>query len=226
MPGLVKNHAHAQRLNNSDFMKHIKGVMEQDGVIVLADAWLAGGFASKQKCITSPETAKGQVTRAAGKAFEEMLVGAGASISSMASSEVYQALQSGVLNGVNTSSESFVSFRLYEQVKCITPPGDFALWFMYEPIIMSKKSFDKLNAQQKKALMDAGKKAEDYMNKEAAGLDTNMEKVFKEKGVQIAKMTEADFNAWLKIAKETSYKNYAAKVKDGDKILAKALAVK
>jgi TRAP-type C4-dicarboxylate transport system substrate-binding protein len=97
---------------------------------------------------------------------------------------------------------------------------------MYEPIIMSKKSFDKLNAQQKKALMDAGKKAEDYMNKEAAGLDTNMEKVFKEKGVQIAKMTEADFNAWLKIAKETSYKNYAAKVKDGDKILAKALAVK
>ena len=138
MPGLVKNHSHAARLNVSPFMKDIKKIINDDGVIVLADAWLAGGFASKTKCITNPESAKGQVTRAAGKMFEAMLVGAGASISSMASSEVYQGLQAGVLTGVNTSSESFVSFKIYEQVKCITPPGKFALWFMYEPVLMSK----------------------------------------------------------------------------------------
>ncbi|NCU72081.1 MAG: ABC transporter substrate-binding protein, partial [Candidatus Fonsibacter lacus] len=178
MPGLVKNHSHAARLNVSPFMKDIKKIINDDGVIVLADAWLAGGFASKTKCITNPESAKGQVTRAAGKMFEAMLVGAGASISSMASSEVYQGLQAGVLTGVNTSSESFVSFKIYEQVKCITPPGKFALWFMYEPVLMSKKSFDKLNDKQKEALLAAGKKAEAYMTKAAAGLDTNMEKVF------------------------------------------------
>ena len=226
MPGLVKNHSHAARLNVSPFMKDIKKIINDDGVIVLADAWLAGGFASKTKCITNPESAKGQVTRAAGKMFEAMLVGAGASISSMASSEVYQGLQAGVLTGVNTSSESFVSFKIYEQVKCITPPGKFALWFMYEPVLMSKKSFDKLNDKQKEALLAAGKKAEAYMTKAAAGLDTNMEKVFKEKGVQIAQMTEADYKAWLAIAKQTSYKQFAEKVKDGDKLIAKALAVK
>ena len=226
MPGLVKNHSHAARLNVSPFMKDIKKIINDDGVIVLADAWLAGGFASKTKCITNPESAKGQVTRAAGKMFEAMLVGAGASISSMASSEVYQGLQAGVLTGVNTSSESFVSFKIFEQVKCITPPGKFALWFMYEPVLMSKKSFDKLNDKQKEAVLAAGKKAESYMTKAAAGLDTNMEKVFKEKGVQAVQMTEADYKAWLEIAKQTSYKQFAEKVKDGDKLIAKALAVK
>ena len=226
MPGLVKNHSHAARLNVSPFMKDIKKIINDDGVIVLADAWLAGGFASKTKCITNPESAKGQVTRAAGKMFEAMLVGAGASISSMASSEVYQGLQAGVLTGVNTSSESFVSFKIFEQVKCITPPGKFALWFMYEPVLMSKKSFDKLNDKQKEAVLAAGKKAESYMTKAAAGLDTNMEKVFKEKGVQVVQMTEADYKAWLEIAKQTSYKQFAEKVKDGDKLIAKALAVK
>jgi TRAP-type C4-dicarboxylate transport system substrate-binding protein len=226
MPGLVKNHEHAQRLNVSPFMKDIKKMLNDQGAIVLADAWLAGGFASKNKCITNPESAKGQVTRAAGPMFEEMLVGAGASISSMASSEVYQGLQTGVLNAVNTSSQSFVSFKLFEQVKCITPPGKYALWFMYQPLLMSKKSFDKLNPKQKEAILAAGKKAEQYITKESAKLDSDMEKVFKEKGVQIHQMTEADFNAWIALAKKTSYKKFAEKVKGGDKLIAKALAVK
>ena len=90
------------------------------------------------------------------------------------------------MSGVNTSSESFVSFKIYEQVKCMTPPGKFALWFMYEPVLMSKKSFDKLNPKQQEALLAAGKKSEQFMAKAAAGLDTNMEKVFKEKGVKLA----------------------------------------
>jgi len=226
MPGLVKNHEHAQRLNVSPFMKDIKKMLNDQGAIVLADAWLAGGFASKNKCITNPESAKGQVTRAAGPMFEEMLVGAGASISSMASSEVYQGLQTGVLNAVNTSSQSFVSFKLFEQVKCITPPGKYALWFMYQPLLMSKKSFDKLNPKQKEAILAAGKKAEQYITKESAKLDSEMEKIFKEKGVQIHQMTEADFNAWIALAKKTSYKKFAEKVKGGDKLIAKALAVK
>jgi TRAP-type C4-dicarboxylate transport system substrate-binding protein len=226
MPGLVKNHSHAARMNVSPFMRDIKNILKQEGVVVLADAWFAGGFASKTKCITNPESAKGQLIRAEGSMFEEMLKGAGASIASMSSNEVYKGLQSGVLNGINTSSESFVTFKIFEQVKCITPPGKFALWFMYQPILMSQKSYDKLNEKQKEALIVAGRKAEQYMVKEAANLDTKMEKIFKEKNVQITYVTEADFNAWMQIAKATSYKKFAEKVKDGDKLIAKALAVK
>lgn len=225
MPGLVKNHDHAQRLNHSPFMADIKKIVNDAGVIVLADAWLAGGFASKKNCILGPETMVGQVTRAAGPAFEQMLVGAGGSISSMASSEVYQGMQTGVLDACNTSSGSFVSYRLYEQVKCLTAPGDYALWFMYEPILMSKKSWDKLNKAQQDALMAAGKKAEAYMIGEAKGMDDKMVNVYKKAGVKVVTMNAEQAAAWKAIAQKTSYKIFAEKVPGGKELIEKALAV-
>jgi len=225
MPGLVKNHDHAKRLNSSPFMADIKKIINDAGVMVLSDAWLAGGFASKKNCILGPDTMQGQVTRAAGPAFEQMLVGAGASIASMSSSAIYQAMQTGVLDAANTSSGSFVSYRLYEQVKCLTEPGDYALWFMYEPILMSKKSFDGLDKAQQDALMAAGKKAEDFMSEQAAGLDSKMVDTFKKAGVEVVKMNAEQAKAWIAIAKETSYKIFAEKVPGGSELIEKALAV-
>ena len=225
MPGLVKNHEHAQRLNDSPFMDDIKKIINDAGVVVLADGWLAGGFASKKNCILGPETMKGQVTRAAGPAFEKMLVGAGASISSMSSSAIYQAMQTGVLDAANTSSGSFVSYRIYEQVSCLTAPGDYALWFMYEPILMSKKSWNKLNKAQQDALMAAGKKAEDFMAGEAAGLDTKMVDVYKKAGVKVVTMNAEQAAAWKAIAQKTSYKDFSEKVPGGKELIEKALAV-
>ncbi|MBX9925949.1 MAG: ABC transporter substrate-binding protein, partial [Hyphomicrobiaceae bacterium] len=87
MPGLVGNHDRATRLNGSPFMVEIKKIIDQAGAVVIADSWLSGAFASKKGCITTPDTVKGQIIRAAGPAFEQMLVAAGASISSMPSSE-------------------------------------------------------------------------------------------------------------------------------------------
>jgi len=225
MPGLVKNHDHAQRLNSSPFMDDIKKIINDAGVVVLADAWLAGGFASKKHCILAPETMKGQVTRAAGPAFEQMLVGAGASISSMPSSAIYQAMQTGVLDAANTSSGSFVSYRIYEQVKCLTAPGDYALWFMYEPILMSEKSWSKLNKAQQDALMAAGKKAEAYMTDSAKGLDDKLVTAYKKAGVEVVTMNAEQAAAWKAIAQETSYKIFSEKVPGGKELIAKALAV-
>ena len=75
MPGLVKNHDHAARLSNSPFMEALEAKMAEDDVMVLVHGYLAGGFAGKDKCITSPEDVKGLQTRAAGKSFEQMLAG-------------------------------------------------------------------------------------------------------------------------------------------------------
>ncbi len=225
MPGLVKNHEHARRLNGSPFMQSIKKIMEDAGVVVLADTWLAGGFASKKNCILEPDDIKGQVTRAAGKAFEDMLAGAGASIASMPSSEIYTAMQTGVLDATNTSSESFVSYRLYEQVKCMTAPGENALWFMYEPILMSKASYERLTEAQRAALMAASKKAEDYAYTAAKGADDNMVEVFKKNGVEVTTMSAAQADMWRKIAADTSFKSFVENVPDGQKLLDQALAV-
>ena len=185
MPALVRNHERATRLNDSPFMKDIKAKIDKAGVVVLADAWLAGAVASKKACIRKPDDIKGLKIRSAGPTFAAMWQAAGASIVSIPSNEVYNALQTGVADATDTSTGSFVSFRIYEQVKCITAPGDNALWFMYEPVLMSKKSFNRLNKKQQDALIKAGKKSEDYFNKATKGLDDEMVATFKKNNVEV-----------------------------------------
>jgi len=226
MPGLVRNHERAQRLNESPFMKDIKERINKAGVIVLADAWLAGAVASKRACIRKPDDIKGLKIRSAGPTFAEMWQQAGASIVSVPSNEVYNALQTGVADATDTSSGSFVSFRIYEQVKCITAPGDNALWFMYEPVLMSKRSFDRLKKEQQDTLLKAGKSSEDYFKSASKKLDDEMVDVFKKNNVEVATMTPAEYDAWIKVAQESSYKGFATEVPDGKKLIDEALAVK
>ena len=226
MPGLVRNHDRAQRINNSPFMKEIKKKIDDAGVIVLADAWLAGAVASKEGCIRKPDDIKGKKIRSAGATFAAMWQQAGATIVSIPSNEVYNALQTGVADATDTSTGSFVSFRIYEQVKCITAPGENALWFMYEPVLMSKRNFEKLNKKQQDALLAAGKKSEAYFDAESKKLDANMVSTFKKNNVEVVTMTEAEYNAWLGVAKQSSYKTFASQVPDGQKLIDAALAVK
>jgi TRAP-type C4-dicarboxylate transport system substrate-binding protein len=226
MPGLVRSHDRAARLNNSPFMKDIKDKIEKAGVIVLADAWLAGAIASKNGCIRTPADLKGQNVRSAGPSFAAMWQKAGATVVSIPSNEVYQALQTGVVDATDTSAGSFVSFRLYEQVKCITAPGDTALWFMYEPVLMAKKSFDRLNRAQQTALRAAGRKSEEYFDKATRALDEDLVSTFRKNNVEVVMLTPAEYDAWVKVAQESSYRQFAADVPDGKKLIDAALAVK
>ncbi len=226
MPGLVRSHERAARLNDSPFMKDIRAKIEENGVIVLADAWLAGAIASKTACIRKPDDIKGLKVRSAGPTFAAMWQHAGATIVSVPSNEVYNALQTGVADATDTSSGSFVSFRIYEQVKCITAPGDNALWFMYEPVLMSKKSFDKLDKKQQDTLMAAGRKAQAYFSKEAPGLDREMADIFKKNNVEVVTMTAAEYDAWIKVAQQSSYPEFAKEVANGKKLIDEALSVK
>jgi TRAP-type C4-dicarboxylate transport system substrate-binding protein len=154
-----------------------------------------------------------------------MLAKAGASIASMPSSEIYPAMQTGVLDATNTSSESFVSYRLFEQVKCLTAPGENALWFMYEPVLVSKRVFDNLKPEQQKAILEAGERAEKWFSEEVKKGDQKMIDTFKKAGVEVVEMSPQDYEAWLNIAKESSYKSFAEKVKGGQALIDKALAV-
>ena len=225
MPGLVKNHDHAARLSQSPFMEALEAKMAEDDVMVLVHGYLAGGFVGKDKCITSPADVVGMQTRAAGKSFEQMLVGAGASITSMASSEIYSAMQTGVLDAANTSSSSFVSYRIFEQVACYTPAADIALWFLYQPLLMNKSTFDGLSAEQQTALLAAAEKAEAHYLEQAKLQDAASVEVFEKAGVEIAQMTAEDFAAWQALAQETSYAAFVADVPGGQELLDMALAV-
>ena len=225
MPGLVKNYDHARRLDDSEFMARIHEIVNESGVMVLANTWLAGGFSSTGQCITSPEDVDGQTMRAAGPYFESMLADAGASIVSMPSSEAYSALQTGVIDALNTSAASFLSYRIYEQVACHTPAGENALWFMYEPILMSIDSFESLDEEQQEALLAAAQVAEDYAYEAAKGLEEELVATFEEAGVEIAEMTQEDWQAWIDVAEEASYEEFAQNVPNGAELLELARSV-
>lgn len=225
MPGLVRNHDHAARLVDSPFMDALEEIMAEDDVKVLVHGYLAGGFAGVDKCITSPDDIQGLQTRAAGRAFEQMLAGAGASITSMASSEIYNGMQTGVLQAANTSSSSFVSYRIYEQVKCYTPASETALWFMYQPLLMNLTTFNDLSPAQQDALTAAAAKAEAFYLEQAKAEDAASVETFKAAGVEIAEMSQDDFDKWRALAMETSYAEFVAGYPAGQDLLDKALAV-
>jgi TRAP-type C4-dicarboxylate transport system substrate-binding protein len=226
MPGLVRSYDRAKRLNGSQFMTDIRAHIEQAGAIVLSDAWFGGGMVSKRGCILTPGDVKGLKFRAAGPTFAQMWQTAGASIVSIPSNEIYNAFQTGVAEGTDTSMGSFLSFRLYEQAKCLTAPGSNALWFMYEPVLMSKKSFDKLDKKQQQVLIEAGKKAQKYYEDKAESVDEATIKAYKDHGVEVKTLTDAQYDQWIDLAKKSSYAEFSKDVPDGRKLIDEALSVK
>jgi TRAP-type C4-dicarboxylate transport system substrate-binding protein len=80
---------------NKRIGKKIDAIMEQNDVKNLVWGWFDGGIGSKVRQIKLPADFQGTKLRAAGKKFEYMLQQAGASITSMPSSETYHALSTG-----------------------------------------------------------------------------------------------------------------------------------
>ena len=225
MPGLIGGNERAKRINASAFMTDMRKIIADEGVIVLSDAWFAGGMAAKTGCILAPADIKGLKFRAAGPTFAAMWEAAGANIVTPPSNEVYNAFQTGVIQGTDTSLGTFASTRLYEQVKCLTAPGDHGLWMMYEPALMSKKSFDKLSKPQQEAVVKAGKDAQAFYEGKAPAVDEEAIKAFRDHQVQVVSLNAEQFKAWVELAKKTSYAEYAKDVPNGQKLLDEALAV-
>ena len=226
MPGLIRSAERARRINQSPFMTDMRKIIADHGVIVLSDAWFAGGMASKQGCILKPTDLNGVKFRAAGPTFAAMWQAAGANIVTPPSNEIYNAFQTGVVQATDTSLGTFQSMRLYEQVKCLTAPGNNALWMMYEPVLMSKKSFEALSKDQQAAVLKAGKNAQAYYDTRSQAVDDEAIKAFKDHNVEVATLDDAQFNEWLALAKKTSYVEFAKDVPNGQHLLDEALAVK
>jgi TRAP-type C4-dicarboxylate transport system substrate-binding protein len=97
---------------------------------------------------------------------------------------------------------------------------------MYEPVLMSKKSFDRLNKQQQDVIIAAGKKAQAYYEGKADEINQEAVKAFEDHKAKVVTLSDADYQAWIDIAKKTSYAQFAKDVPNGQKLIDEALAVK
>jgi len=110
-------------------------------------------------------------------------------------------------------------------VSCLTAPGDNALWVMYEPILMAKKSYEKLTPAQQKELMVAAAAAEEFASNASKEADQKLVDAYKKAGVKVVEMTAEQAAMWRKVADESSYKAFAEDVKGGRELLDMALSV-
>ncbi len=224
MPCSVANIQQGLTWRNKPIGKKVEALMEKNGVKNLVWAWFDGGIGSKIRQIRVPADVKGTKLRAAGKKFEYMMREAGASITSMPSSETYHALATGVLDTMMTSSASFVSYRLYEVLKYINVPRDFSIWYMAENLCISKKTWDRLSPDQQKAFLETAEWM--HANWVYPNFKTLVQKLiaaYTKAGVQIHYMTRDEFNTWLAFAKKTAWKNFAENVEGGQELLDLAL---
>jgi len=225
MPCLVTSYEQGLRWKDAPIGKELNKLLEEKGVVLLTWVWQAGGVVSKENPIIVPKDVEGLKMRGAGKSMDIMLAAAGAAIASIPSNEVYNALQQGVLDAAVSSSGSLISFRLYEQAKHVTTARKHTFWFMFEPLLMSKATFDSLTPEQQKIVREVGTAMEKFAVQEAQADDQELAKVYEQGGAQIHDMDEAAFKQWRAVSKSSAWKDFEDKVKDGKHWMEMAEAV-
>ena len=226
MPALVTSYEQGLRWKDAPIGKELSRIVEEKGVKIVTWVWQAGGIASRGKPITGPDDVKGLKFRGGSKEMDMMLKAAGASPTNVPSSEIYSAMQSGVLDAALTSSTSLISFRLHEHAKHVTTARDKTFWFMFEPIMMSKASFDKLTPEQQKIVMEVGASLEKFGMEAARADDQKLAEVYKSAGDAVHDMSEAAFAKWRDVARASAWKDFEEKIPNGKKLLEMAVAVK
>jgi TRAP-type C4-dicarboxylate transport system substrate-binding protein len=219
MPGLVRNHAEAQAWETSEIGEVLVQNMEENGVHLLTWVWNAGAIGSKGDPIVSPSDVQpGMTMRAAGAYVEFMLEDAGAGITSLPSNEIYTAMQTGVLDAAVTSTGSFASYNLQEQVDSFTSPTENTFWFMFEPLIISKETYEGLCADHQEAVDQVGADLQEFAYTASEEDDARVEQIFSDAGVEVVQMDDAAFDEWLELAKK-QWQSYADEVEGGQELL-------
>jgi TRAP-type C4-dicarboxylate transport system substrate-binding protein len=160
----------------------------------------------------------GMTMRAAGSYVERMLESAGAGITSLPSNEIYTAMQTGVLDAAVTSTGSFASYNLQEQVSSYTSPTDNTFWFMFEPLIISTDAYDELCAEHQEAVDKVGADLQEFAYTASEEDDQRVEKVFSDAGVEVVQMDDAAFDQWSDLAQE-QWKKFAESAPNGQELL-------
>jgi TRAP-type C4-dicarboxylate transport system substrate-binding protein len=219
MPCIISGVDQGMAWRNKEIGRRVAKLSEDKGMKILTWLWYGGGIGSRGKPVILPSDVKQLKFRAAGKMFETMLNAEGASITSMASSEIYMALQTRVLDACLTSAESFISYRLYEQLEYFNTPENYSIWYMCEPLVISMKTWASLSPEHKKIFETVGMEMEKKARDDAIAANKEVTKVFKEKGVKVHAMTQDEWKAWQKVASQTAWKTFAGSVPDGQELL-------
>jgi TRAP-type C4-dicarboxylate transport system substrate-binding protein len=222
MPGLVTTYEQGYAWKNAEIGREFSRMLADRGLVILSWIWQAGGVASRAKPIVDPEDAAGLRIRGGSPEMDAILKQAGAEVVSMPSDEIRKAMEKGQLDAAMTSSSSLISFRLDEVSKYVTTARGGAYWFMLEPLLISKATFDRLTRDQQATLLAVGADLEAFARKSAQMDDTAVASLFTGKGGRSVDLTAASLRKWQELARNTAWREYGERNANCARLLALA----
>src|SRR4051812_31180994 len=225
MPCMVTSYEQGFAWKKADIGRELTKLLEARGVKMITWIWQAGGTASRVQPVVLPDDVKGLKIRGGSREMDLMLKEAGGIISSVPSNEIYPAMQTGSLDAAVTSSTSLISFRLEEISKGLTSGRGKSFWYMLEPLLMSKSTFDALTPAQPKAVQDVGQELESFATTSAKADDAAVADVYRKVGAKVADMDDAVIGRWRKIAEDAAWTDFSKRSADCDRFLKLAKAV-
>lgn len=221
LPGVVRTPAQAERVAMSPAMRDLKHQIEAAGVVILADSWVPGAFASRKRCVVHPKDAKGLRARTIGDFMSEFWTAAGAvSVPATTSETMPTLVSSGLIDIANTSALTLLALRMESRFACLTLPGTSgALWYLYEPILVSRHRFDALDEPQRLALLAAAAKAQASLAAGASQYERRLAGNYVAAGVEVVALDAEALAEWYRLAKRTAWKLFRQQVPGGSELL-------
>jgi len=220
MPYLVKNRDHMKKIESEVLRPTMMPMAEEKGFKILG-VWENGfrHITSNTKPIVKPEDLKGMRLRVPPGVWRvKMFQAYGANPSPMALSEVFVALQTGVMDGQENPLTQIYSSKFQEVQKFMSMTGH-----VYTPAYLTAgaRKFASLPADVRAILEKTASDVQPYVYKTAAELDGELVSKIQSAGT---KVNEADKNAFIAASKAV-YAEFDKEVPGGAALVNKAVAL-
>jgi C4-dicarboxylate-binding protein DctP len=196
LPFLMSDDVRARQMMASPMMADLNKKLEAKGVEPLA-YWDNGAHVyTANKPLLKPEDFRGLKMRIQGsKVLDAAVRELGAIPQIMAFGELYQALQTGVVDGEDNVPSNILTQKFYEVQKNLTVSYHGRLTYA---LVTNKKFWDSLPADLKEPLARAVKESTDYFNETAAKDNVDaLEKIKASGKVQVHYLTDDEKKAWV-----------------------------
>lgn len=206
LPGLIPNLTTARALKGSQVHDKLQAVAAANGLRIVTWWWMRGGFATAKE-VTGPASVVNMKLQSCGLA-QKVLSAAGAKIADDPWGEITMRLEMGALEGVVVPYEDFISMRLADNAKFGTFGGPSILT-CFSPMLMSKRTWDRLTPEQQHAVDEAAEVADAYFETSQIEAEKRALAAFQRAGAQVRPLSHAEYIEWLQLAQRTAWDDYA-----------------
>ncbi len=220
MPYLVKNREHMQKIEQEILWPTLAPMVEERGYKILA-VWENGfrHITNNVRPIVKPEDMAGMRLRVPQGVWRvKMFQAYGANPSPMALSEVFVALQTGVMDGQENPFTQIYSSKFQEVQKFISLTGH-----VYTPAYLTagQRRWNALPADVREILEQTARETQAFVYETAARLDNELLDRIAAAGVAV---NEADKDAFI-AASAAVYEEFGREVPIGGELVTKAIAL-